>query len=151
MTDAPAPQPVVLTPDEQEKYKQFLAARDAEQPTETSEPEPQEDTGPPMYPDVMNGRPRFLIVESNLHVQTSKEGELVLPLDIPTKVFRQIGGEQEELDQLFSILDALGDQDASDKLANLGILETMGIVTRFFEEFSKKAQATMGEASRSSR
>jgi len=105
----------------------------------------------PMYPAVMNGRPRFLVIEGKLHVQTSSQGELVLPLDIPTKVFRKIGGDQEELDQLFSILEALGDSTASEKLENLGILETMGVVVRFFEEFEKKAKASMGESARSSK
>lgn len=105
----------------------------------------------PMYPAVMNGRPRFLVIEAKLHVQTSSQGELVLPLDIPTKVFRKIGGDQEELDQLFSILEALGDSTASEKLENLGILETMGVVVRFFEEFEKKAKASMGESARSSK
>jgi len=154
MTDQPTTTPSTVEADTARKadYEKWLATQQPAADAATSEDgKPEEPVDPPLYPDVMNGRPRFLVVESNLHVQTSREGELVLPLDIPTKVFRSIGADQEELDQLFTILDALGDNSASEKLASLGILETMGIVVRFFEEFERKAQALMGEASRSSK
>ena len=162
MTDPTSP--VDLSPQEQEAYEAFLTARAAQTPDNlaadtTPAPSPTQAAGDvddeeyvaPLYPDRMNGRPRFLVIESNLHVQTTKHGELVLPLDIPTNVFRKIGGDQEELDQLFAILDALGEAGTAEKLGDLGILETMGIVVRFFSEFEKKAKATMGESGRSSK
>lgn len=94
--------------------------------------------------------PQFRLVEKNLHVLTSTQGELVLPLQVKTKVFRRISEIDDEMTQLFAILDDLGDEDTPRKLDELDIFETQQIVGRFFDEFAKKAQATVGESQRSS-
>lgn len=107
-----------------------------------------------LYGETMNGKPRFLIVESNLHTQLSDGSEVRLRLDPPAKVFRTVmkdQGDQEDLDQLFAMLELLGQTDVVEKLEDLGILELTGIVTRFFNEFQKKLRVEMGESSRSSR
>lgn len=108
----------------------------------------------PLYAETMNGKPRFLVVEANLHTQLSDGTEVLLRLDPPAKVFRTVmkdQGDQEDLDQLFAMLELLGQQDVVEKLEDLGILELTGIVTRFFNEFQKKLRVEMGESSRSSR
>lgn len=95
--------------------------------------------------------PQFRLIEKNLHVLTSTQGELVLPLQVKTKVFRRISEiDDDEMKQLFAMLDELGDADTPRKLDELDIFETQQIVGRFFEEFAKKAQATVGESQRSS-
>jgi len=94
--------------------------------------------------------PEFRIVENNLHVITTTEGEIVLPLKVKTKVFRAISEIDDELKQLFALLDDLGDSHTPAVLDELDIFETQQIVARFFEDFQKKAQASVGESQRSS-
>jgi hypothetical protein len=95
--------------------------------------------------------PEFRVVENNLHVITTTEGELVLPLKVKTKLFREISTEgSTELDQFFLLLDGIGDAGTVDKIDELDIFETNKIVARFFQEFEAKAQATLGESQRSS-
>jgi len=94
--------------------------------------------------------PEFRIVENNLHVITTTEGEIVLPLKVKTKVFRALSELDDEMKQLFAMLDDLGDAETPQKLDELDIFETQKIVARFFEEFQAKAQASVGESQRSS-
>ncbi|MBF4628892.1 hypothetical protein [Curtobacterium flaccumfaciens] len=97
-----------------------------------------------------SGEPEFRLVEGSLHVITTTQGELVLPLTVKTKVFRQLSEIDDELKQLFAMLDALGDTDTPAKLDELDFFETNQIAARFFDEFAKKAQASLGESQRSS-
>lgn len=123
-------------------------------PESTDEPDDDLAGVDPLYAERMNGKPRFLIVETNLHTQISDGTEVLLPLDPPAKVFREVmndQGDQEDLDQLFAMLKLLGREQVVNKLEDLGILELTGIVTRFFKEFQKKLRVEMGESSRSSR
>lgn len=95
--------------------------------------------------------PEFRVVENNLHVITTTEGEIVLPLKVKTKVFRKIAEDEgDEMKQLFGLLDELGDEQTPAILDELDIFETQSIVARFFEEFTAKAQASVGESQRSS-
>lgn len=95
--------------------------------------------------------PEFRVVENNLHVVTTTEGEIVLPLKVKTKVFRKIAEDDgDEMKQLFSLLDQLGDDRTPEILDELDIFETQAIVKRFFDEFTQKAQASLGESQRSS-
>ncbi len=71
-----------------------------------------------LYGETMNGKPRFLIVESNLHTQLSDGSEVLLRLDPPAKVFRTVmkdQGDQEDLDQLFAMLELLGSRPTSSR------------------------------------
>lgn len=162
MTDQPTTDvSATALPEEIEAFRRFQEERAAAalaQPNPYIEDEAPADDVEPLYPDTMNGKPRFLVVEANLHVQLSTGYEVLLKLDPPAKVFREVmngqgagGDAAEDVDQLFQMLALLGADDVVEKLEDLGILETMGITLRFFDEFQKKAQALMGEASRSSR
>jgi hypothetical protein len=94
-------------------------------------------------------KPKFLVVEDKLIAQTSN-GELKLPLKVKTKVFREIKELPDELDQLFALLDGIGDTETAAALDELDIFETQDVVEKFFEEFQTKAKARVGESSRSS-
>lgn len=96
-------------------------------------------------------KPRFQVVDDKFVAQLSDGNEVKLPLQVKTKLFRQISkATDDELGMVFMMLDGIGDQESSDKLDEVDIFETQEVVSAFFEAFTAKAQATTGESGRSS-
>lgn len=94
-------------------------------------------------------KPEFQVVEDKLYCQ-SDAGEIVLLLDIPFKYLRKIRGAEandDELEQMMTILSLLGDKQAIERLESLGTFKVMRIVARYFSEFGKLQESAMGEFS----
>lgn len=95
-------------------------------------------------------KPRFLVAGTTFFAQT-EEGELAIPLRFKTKLIRSIRDiPGDEIDQMFALLDGLGDRHTADALDELDVFETMEIVGAFFRAWQEKQQASVGEARRSS-
>lgn len=96
-------------------------------------------------------KPTFLVVEDNLHYQSKRHGELVLNLDFPFKILLDaMDTSEEEPDQFMKMLEALGDTATIRKVKDMGSLEAMRLIRRFFAEFEKQAGAGLGESDSSS-
>jgi hypothetical protein len=94
-------------------------------------------------------KPPFLVVENTLKCQTS-EGEISLPLAFKTKLLRRFG-QLEEMDAFFLIVDEVAGPEVSAVIDELDIMETTGIMVKFFSVFQERVQATMGELQGSSK
>lgn len=75
-----------------------------------------------------------------------------IPLRIKTKLLRTImrlekDGGAEELDQLFALLDGVGDQESIAAIDEQWFEETGELVEAYFTEFQVKHKATPGESS----
>lgn len=104
----------------------------------------------PVFDDVpKDSRPKFMVVGSTFYAQTT-EGELRIPLSFKTKLFRSISGLADETDQVFALLDGIGDKQTAATLDELDIFDTMELVESFFQAFTEKNRARLGESSRSS-
>ncbi|WP_394254706.1 hypothetical protein [Pseudoclavibacter helvolus] len=97
-------------------------------------------------------KPRFIVVEYNLHYRTNAGEEIVFNLDVPSGVMEKVaGGDQGEAEMFSSILQGMGDEHTLDQWRKLGFLsEGFPVVMRFFEEFAKLTEASVGESQRSS-
>lgn len=106
-------------------------------------------TAPKKKPEP-GAKPEYQVIEDKLYVQT-EEGELIFPLRLKTKLIRGIRNQDvDEIDQFFLILDGIGAKETIDKVDELDIIKTTEIVMRYFEEFSKLQEASLGESSGSS-
>jgi len=91
-------------------------------------------------------KPTYLVVETNLHYQSKKQGELVLDLDFPFGILidaTQQSGDDRKV--FITILEALGDQATLEKVRLLGAVEGMELIQRFFAEFEKLIGSSAGE------
>lgn len=98
-----------------------------------------------------SNKPPYMVVENNFIAQTS-QGELKIPLAFKTKILRQLRASEaiDEVDQVFILLDGLGDKKTAEQLDELDVFETITFATTFFQAWEEKNKASMGEASRSS-
>jgi hypothetical protein len=94
-------------------------------------------------------KPKFQVVEDTFIAQSS-EGEIKIPMRFKTKLFRKLRELPDEIDQVFALLDGLGDPHTAEQLDELDLFEMTELVEAFFAEFEKKNEAKLGEASRSS-
>lgn len=95
-------------------------------------------------------KPKFFVAGSTFFAQTD-DGELKIPLRFKTKLVRLIRDMPgDELDQLFALLDGLGDQETADALDELDIFETTEIAEAYFQAWQEKNEARLGESQRSS-
>jgi hypothetical protein len=95
-------------------------------------------------------KPRFQVVGDTFIAQT-EQGELSIRLRFKFKLLRQLrnnGGDQ--IDQIFSLLDGINDQETAERLDELDTFEAIELVVAYFNEFNKRQQASMGESSGSS-
>jgi hypothetical protein len=91
-------------------------------------------------------KPEFIVIDGKLVCQTN-EGELKLPLQLKTKIIRAMRDSGlDQIAQFVLMLDSLGDQATLDKIDELDFLDTVKIVTRFFEEYTKLQESAMGES-----
>lgn len=90
-------------------------------------------------------KPKFQVVEYNLHYITDAGKELVFNLDIPTGVVFNLEGNSEQ-EQFVEMLKAMGDTDTLNEFNKLGsISEGHPLIKRYFEEYSKLVGAPAGE------
>jgi hypothetical protein len=96
-------------------------------------------------------KPTFQVVETNLHFQSKKQGELVLDLDFPFDIMIDAAAQTESEGQMFMrILKAFGDEETYERVRKIGSIEGMQLVSRYFEEFQKLAGISVGESQGSS-
>lgn len=77
--------------------------------------------------------------------------QIRVPLRLKTGTLRmlvRLGKEEgaDELDQLFALLDSLGDTHTQELIDDMWLEDTMDLVAAYFGEFEKKHQATPGES-----
>lgn len=94
-------------------------------------------------------KPKHLVVGETFYTQTS-DGELRIPLRFKTKLLRAIRDTGDELDQLFALVNGLGDEATAAALDELDIFETTEIAEKYFQAWQEKNEARLGELSRSS-
>lgn len=94
-------------------------------------------------------KPKYQVVDDTFVAQ-SDQGEIRIRLGFKTKLLRQIRETGDEMDQLFALLDGIGDAKTSGQLDELDIFDTTDIVTEYFAAFEAKQNARLGEASASS-
>lgn len=95
-------------------------------------------------------KPQYFVAGSTFFAQT-EDGELRIPLRLKTKLVRAIRDlAGDELDQMFAILDGIGDAETAAALDELDIFETTGIAMAYFRAWGERQQASVGEAQRSS-
>lgn len=104
----------------------------------------------PVHAKAPAKKPKHMVVGETFYAQTD-DGELRIPLRFKTKLVRAISQTDDELDQLFALLEGLGDQGTADALDELDIFETTEIAEKYFQAWQEKNQARLGEAQRSSR
>lgn len=95
-------------------------------------------------------KPKYMVVGDAFYAQTD-DGELRVPLRFKTKLVRSIRDLEDELDQLFALLEGLGDKSTAEALDELDIFETTEIAEKYFQAWQEKNEARLGEAVRSSR
>jgi len=115
------------------------------------EPQPSYDDGSDIPTPAEAGKatkPKYIVIGDNLVCQTS-DGELSFPLRFKTKLLRQLGTfrDLDETDQLFWLLENVGQKAVAERLEELDVFETLGIVGEYFRQFEKRAQAAKGESS----
>lgn len=92
---------------------------------------------------------KYSVLEDTFIADTS-DGELRIPLRFKTKLLRAIRDLADPLDQLFALLDGIGDQQTAEALDELDVFESAELVKEYFDAWEAKHKATVGEASRSS-
>ena len=95
-------------------------------------------------------KPKFIVIDGVFYAQTSDQGEVRIPLKFKTKLFRAITAITDEVEQVFALLDGIGDKKTADQLDELDIFEMQELVAAFFDEFKAKAEASVGESKGSS-
>ena len=121
--------------------------------TETAEKEaPKSEPVPFLDEEPTASKPKTMVVGNTFIAQTSDEtvGEIRIRLGFKTKLLRAIRDTGDEIDQVFALLDGIGDKKTADQLDELDIFETTEIVTAFFQAFGQKQDARVGESGRSS-
>ena len=89
------------------------------------------------------------VIENNLHADTAA-GEVVLPLSLKTKVFRQMRDSGlDGLDQIetFVLKPIPGGQKIIDTLEDLELSVTMTIVNDWYAAITERQGASLGESS----
>ncbi|GAA3947850.1 hypothetical protein [Microbacterium soli] len=112
---------------------------------ETAEVEPI-----PVHAKAPARKPKHMVVGDTFYTQTP-DGELRIPLRFKTKLLRVIRDLPDEIDQLFALLDGLGDKATSEALDELDIFDTTEVAEKYFQAWQEKNEARLGEAQRSSR
>jgi len=93
-------------------------------------------------------KPKFQVV-GDMFVAQSTEGEIKIRLAFKTKLLRAIRDSGDEIDQVFALLDGIGDKKTQAQLDELDIFDTTEIVREYFEAFTERQNARLGEASSS--
>lgn len=92
-------------------------------------------------------KPEFLVVDDKLIAQ-STEGELALPLVLKTKLMRSLrDAGVDAVEQFFTIVDSLGDASVKAKIDELDFMDTVRIANKFFEVYTQRQEALLGESS----
>lgn len=95
-------------------------------------------------------KPKYQTV-GDYFVAQSDEGEIKIRLGFKTKLLRAIRDSGDAIDQLFALLDGIGDKKTAEQLDELDYLETTEIVNQFFQAFAAKQEAgSLGESGSSS-
>lgn len=95
-------------------------------------------------------KPKYAVVGDTFIAQT-EEGEVKIRLRFKTKLLRAIRDNGDSIDQLFALLDGIGDTKTIAQLDELDIFDTTAIVDEFFKAFTAKQEATsLGESEGSS-
>lgn len=94
----------------------------------------------------------FVTDEDMFHFQKKDGGELILDLDFPSHILRDMLGaaDLEQQEQFELMLSALGDDELQAEINALGSLEYMRLITGFFTEFEKALGLNVGESEGSS-
>lgn len=94
----------------------------------------------------------FVTDEDMLHFQKKDGAEIILDLDFPSDILREMLGaaDMEPQEQFELLMKALGDDDLQAEINALGALEYMRLVTGFFDEFDKALGLGLGESEGSS-
>lgn len=97
--------------------------------------------------------PRYQVVDGTFVFSDADEhGDIRIPMRFKTKLLREVTREDlDEMGQLFALLEGIGSEDVADRLGEMDIFDTMEVVSGFFEEFEKIAEARLGESERSSK
>lgn len=90
----------------------------------------------------------FVTDEDMLHFQKKDGGEIILDLDFPSHILREMLGaaDMEQQEQFELLMGALGNDDLQAEINKLGALEYMRLVTGFFAEFEKALGLSLGES-----
>lgn len=94
----------------------------------------------------------FVTDEDMLHFQKKDGGELILDLDFPSGILREMlsAPDMEQQEQFELLMSALGNDDLQTEINALGALEYMRLVTGFFKEFEGALGLSLGESEGSS-
>lgn len=103
----------------------------------------------PVHEKAPARKPKYMVVGETFTAQTG-DGELRIPLRFKTKLVRVIRDLEDELDQLFGLLNGLGDEATAEALDELDIFETTEIAEKYFQAWQEKNEARLGELVRSS-
>ena len=92
-------------------------------------------------------KPKFQVVEYNLHYITNAGDELTFNLDLPSGIIMDAVSKSEAQEEQFvAMLEGMGDEATLAKFRKLGMIsEGFPIINRFFEEFGKLAGADLGK------
>lgn len=98
-------------------------------------------------------RPNYQVVDDVFVFLDKEQGEVRIPLRFKMKLLRQINQleDQDDIDQLFALLDGLGDTRSIEQIDEMDVFDAMELVEAYFGEFEKKNEARLGESSRSSK
>jgi hypothetical protein len=85
-------------------------------------------------------KPKYQVVD-DVFVAQSEQGEIKIRLSFKTKLLRSIRDSGDEVDQIFALLDGLGDKKTSAQLDELDIFDTIDLVQEYFKAFSDRQNA----------
>lgn len=94
-------------------------------------------------------KPKYQVV-GDVFVAQTDQGEVRLPLRFKTKLLRSIRDTGDDIDQVFALLDCIGDSRTVAQLDEMDVFDMTELVTEFFKEFGERQKARLGEASASS-
>lgn len=89
-------------------------------------------------------------VDRDTFIADTSDGELQIPLRFKTRLIRAVRELDDPVDQLFTILEGVGDSATAEALDELDFIESLKIADAFFDAWREKNEASLGERQRSS-
>ena len=90
--------------------------------------------------------PRFYVLDDALHATTVDGAKFVIPLRVPTKHVAEIEDLGSALDQLRALAELRLDPVLPEALDEMDIIDAREIARKFFQAFTEKEQARLGES-----
>ena len=99
-----------------------------------------------------SNRPQFQVIGKSFVWYSAEQGEIRITLSFKMKLLRQLHEFEtwSEIQQLFYLLDGVGDEKSKEQIDELDTDEGMQLVEAYFAEFERLQGARRAESSRSS-